>query len=211
MGTVFSSFRMNARIACLACVGVFFGGVTVAWAQSPESPAPVMPPPPESASPNTLPEPPQTPEPPKPAEPSASIVEFVPTSFQLSGLGVFQSGGNSFSPEIGWTPRLLINDRFAIKLAFDGAVLKGVGSNFVSLDYQAFLSWGPPNIKLDLGGGGQTWFTQGTEPMGTVQVEIALDPVRFLGLFDRVIAGYSFYPVPYRATNEVTIGGGIEF
>ena len=133
-----------------------------------------------------------------------------PTHFDLSLLTVLQSDGNSFSPELTWTPRWRIGERVVLRLGIGATMLKGYRTNFFTTDYSGFVSWGPRSAQLDLGVGAQTWFGQGTSLLYTAQGNLPFAR-RFFGIFSRTFLAYAFYPVSKRPTHELRAGLGVDF
>ena len=91
--------------------------------------------------------------------------------FQLSELAVLQSGGgNSFGPQLGWTPRF--GGDLGIRGIAAFSVMKGSLNNaiFLSPEAQVLASFRVHSYEIEAGGGIQSWLGQGvTSAMGTAQ------------------------------------------
>ena len=131
-------------------------------------------------------------------------------SFQVGGIGAYPVGGGTshYSGQVAWTPTIHLG-AIGIRGEVGAALFKNtVGDSFLVLNYEGLLQIGLlPNVKVELGGGMQTW-TKGNG--GTAGVLSAGLTFGMTGTLDRIYATYSRFLLGTDA-NEIKLGIGLVF
>jgi hypothetical protein len=130
-------------------------------------------------------------------------------SFRGNWVAAVQSGGNSFSGELAWTPAARLNEDFSLRAVLGATVLKGrFGSNFVAMDGELLLgirSLAP--WELELGPGLQRWSGTGGGTGASGNLVLARRLTETWSAF----GGYSPVFAPGNLTHELKFGAGISF
>ncbi len=145
--------------------------------------------------------------------PSAHAGDLSLIDFQGGFLAAFQSGGNSFTGEVDWSPEYHFTPQFGVKGKFGWALMAATPSGtFNTFEYVAqvgYQFWGP--LAFYVGAGAQTWVSNG----GTAAIingELNFRPTtKIFGLVDRFYASYSAFLLSGSTTHEIGVGLGINF
>jgi hypothetical protein len=135
-------------------------------------------------------------------------------SFQLSGIGFFQSGGASVtSGMFSWNPTINASDWLDLRMNFGITILKAdTEMNFFAAEYSAALAlktFDP--VIIQLGGGAQSWFNNGgTKPIVTFDLAYRLAHP-WLDFIDRFYLGYASILSSPSKTNIIRGGLGVSF
>jgi hypothetical protein len=131
----------------------------------------------------------------------------------LNGIGVFQSGGNSYSLQASWTPRVGILESLSVRGDFGLTLLKNsFGNRFLAANYELLLC--VPlytNWSAEVGGGWATWFANGgTRPILSANGVLGLNEEgKEANILDRIFVGYSHFFLTGNGAHELKAGVGL--
>jgi len=126
--------------------------------------------------------------------------------------GAVVSSKNNFSTNLSWNPEYAYSEKLYFGLDLGAARYKNfLSQKFFSIGYQAVVGyWVTDSIGLEFAAGAQTWTKRGgTHPMLGGNVEYRFTP--WLGVIDRVVAGYSAVLAKNYYTDIIRLGVGLSF
>lgn len=155
------------------------------------------------------------------AAPTAHAGAFHFLDFEGGFTAAFQSGGDSESGYLAYTPAWEIVHSFGLKLKAGAAPYRATTATiFFAFDGQLLLTFrplewliedgGPSAIQLEAGGGIDYWAVVGGLPFPsfTGQISYHFDP-RLLWVFERVVVGYRYAMLSGVPTHVVYGGIGL--
>lgn len=129
-------------------------------------------------------------------------------ALQFSGLGVWQSGGSSYSGMFAWAPQYNFTSELGLRANLGASILKSNASDyFTVLDYELLLNYTfITEWEVEVGGGAMTWVNRGgTRP--AVSATYAYKPKEKLFDFvDSIFATYTRVFITDNAANLVRLG-----
>ena len=128
-------------------------------------------------------------------------------SFQVNGLGVYQTGRHQYSGQLAWIPSISAGG-VGLRGEVGLTLLKNVAEeNYLATNYEAFLTLPviPTVLTLEGGGGLSTWLAGngGTHPIASVYVVVGIP-----GAISRIYAAASRYFLEGNEANQLKLGLG---